>query len=177
MLGNVDGQCRLAHGRAGRQHDQVAGLHARGHAVQVVKAGGHTRDVVRVVGHLLHPVQQFDHQAVHALEALLHARAFFADVEDLLLGLVQDLVHRLALGVEGVGGDLVAGADQLAQDGALAHDLGIAADVAGAGHVLRQRVQVGQPPHLLGLAQTLQLLVDRDDVGRLAGIDQPPMAA
>jgi hypothetical protein len=50
------------------------------------------------------------------------------------------------LRVEGVGRDLVAGADQLAQDRALAHDLGITADVAGAGHVLRQRIQVGQPP-------------------------------
>jgi hypothetical protein len=30
------------------------------------------------------------HQGVHALEALLHARALFADIEDLLLGLVQD---------------------------------------------------------------------------------------
>jgi hypothetical protein len=86
----------LAHGRARGQDDHVAGLQARRHAVEVVEAGGHARDVVRVVGHLLDAVQQLHDQAVHALEALLHPRAFLADVEDLLLGLVEDLVDGLA---------------------------------------------------------------------------------
>ena len=116
--------------------------------------------------------KESDHKRVHALEALLHPRAFLADVEDLLLGLVQDRGHRFALRVEGAGGDLVAGADELAQDGALAHDLRVAPDIAGAGHILGQRVEIGQAAHLLRLAQVLQLLVDRDDVGRFGSIDQ-----
>ncbi len=163
---------RLAHGRARRQHHHIARLQARGHAIEVDETGGHAGDVVGVVGHLLHAVQQIDHQGVHGLKALLHARAFFTDVEDFLLGLVQYLVHWPPLRVEGVGGDLVAGRHQFAQDGALAHDFGIAADVAGAGHVLRQRVQVGQATYFLGLAQALQLLVHGDHVGGLAGVDQ-----
>jgi hypothetical protein len=72
------------------------------------------------------------------------ARALLADRKILRLGLVEDLRHLPALRVEGGGGDLVAGGDQLAQDGPLAHDLGVAAQVGRAGHALRQRIQVGQ---------------------------------
>jgi hypothetical protein len=172
VLGDVDGQRRLAHAGPRGQHDQVTRLESRGHAVQVVKAGGHAGDVVGVVGHLLHTVQQLHHQAVHRLEALLHARAFLADVEHLLLGLVQDALHRTALRIESAGGDLVAGTHQLAQDGALAHDLRVAADVACARDVLRQRVQVRKAAGFVGLAQVLQLLMHRDHIGRAGGVDQ-----
>jgi hypothetical protein len=99
-------------------------------------------------------------------------RALLADRQDLLLGLVEDALHGLALRIEGVGRDVVAGRDQLAQDGALAHDFRIAADIAGTGHILRQLVQVHQAADFLGLAHALQMLVDRDHVGRLAGVDQ-----
>ena len=172
MLRNVDGQGRLAHGGTRRQHHQVARLQARGHAVKIIEASGHTCDVVRVLRHLFHAVQQVDHQRVHRLKALLHARAFFPDVENFLLGLVQNLCDRLAFGVERGGGNFIAGTDQLAQNGPLPHDFAIAANVAGTGHVLRQRVQVGQTAHLIGLAQALQMLEDSDDVGRTAAIDQ-----
>ena len=64
------------------------------------------------------------------------------------------------------------GGDQLAQDRALAHDLRVAAHVGRARHALRQRVEVGQAARILGLAGHLQVLVDGDDVGRLAGADQ-----
>ena len=47
--------------------------------------------VRRVLGQLVDAVDQLHHQLVHALEALLRARAFLADVEDLALGLVEDL--------------------------------------------------------------------------------------
>ena len=99
-------------------------------------------------------------------------RAFLADAEDLAFGLVEDLGDRPALRVEGAGGDLVARRDQLAQHRALAHDLGVAPQVGRARHALRQRVQVDQAAAVLGLAEALQLLEDRDHVGRLGGIDQ-----
>ena len=73
MLGNVDRKGGLAHGRPGRQHDQVAGLQTRGHAIQVVKASGDAGDVIGVVGHLLDPVHQLNDQGVHGLETLLIA--------------------------------------------------------------------------------------------------------
>ena len=81
------------------------------------------------------------------------------------------------LRVEGVGGDFVAGGHQLAQNRALPHDLGVTADVAGTGHILGQRIEVGQATDFLGLALALQLFEHRDHIGRLAGVDQAPMAA
>ena len=79
---------------------------------------------------------------------------------------------RPALRVEGAGGDLVAGGDQLAQHRALAHDLGVAAQVGRARHALRQRVQVDEAAAFLGLAEALQLLEHGDHVGRLGRVDQ-----
>ncbi|MNT28131.1 hypothetical protein D3C72_1637950 [compost metagenome] len=155
MFGNVYRKRGLAHGGARRQHHQVARLQAAGHAVQIDKAGGNASHIDRVVRHLLHAVEQVDHQGVQRLEALLHARAFLANGKNLLLGLVQHAVHSLALRIEGVGGDLVAGRHQLAQNGALPHDFAIAADIGGAGHILCQLVQIGQPPHFFGLANAL----------------------
>ena len=109
MLGDVDRERGLAHRRPRGEHHHVAGLEARGHAIEVDEAGRHTRDVVRVVGHFADAIHELDGKRVHALETLLQARAFFADVEDLLFGFVEDLVDRLALRVEGVGRDFFAG--------------------------------------------------------------------
>jgi hypothetical protein len=71
----------------------------------------------------------------------------FADGHDSLLRGVDQGLGR-ALRVEPGGGDLVASRHQLAQDRLLAHDLGVAAHVARAGHVLRERVQVRQAARL-----------------------------
>ncbi len=136
----IDGPCR--------QDDQVARLQARGVAVEVVEAGAHAGDVLgAVLGELGDAVDQLHREHVHALEALLVAVAFLADLEDLAFGLVEDLRDGAALRIERVGGDLVAGGDQLAQDRALAHDLGVAAHVGRARHALRERVEVlpGRP--------------------------------
>ena len=138
MLGDIDGQRRFTHRRPGRQNHQITSLKAGRHFVQIVKAGRHTRHIVGVFGHLGDAVQQVHHQRVHALKALLHARALLADIEDFLLGLVQNHRHRLALRIEGVGSNLVTGGHQFTQDRALAHDFGVAADIAGTWHILRQ---------------------------------------
>ena len=74
--------------------------------------------------------------------------------------------------VKGIGGNFVAGRDQLAQDGALANNFSIAPDVAGTRHILSQGVKVAQATHALCFALILQLLVHRDDVGWLGAVDQ-----
>ena len=172
VLGDIDRQCGLAHGRARCQHHQVTRLQACGHAVQVIEACGYAGYVIRVVRHLLHPVQQLDHQGVHGLKAFAIALALLANIEDFLLGLVNNLGHRTAFGVERVGGDLVARGHQFAQNGAVAHDLGVAADIAGAGHVLRQRVEIHQPAHLIRPPLALQMLKHGNHVSGSAVIDQ-----
>ena len=77
-----------------------------------------------------------------------------------------------SLRIEGGGRDLITGADQFAQNRAIAHDLGIAANVARTRHVLGQRVQIGEPPHLLCLALVLQMLKNGNDVSWLIAVDQ-----
>ena len=172
MFGNIDSQCGFAHRGARRQDDQVTGLKARRHAVQVIKTGGHARHVIGVIGHLLDPVHEADDQGVHGLEALAIALALLANIENLLLCLVHDVRDRAALGVKRIGGDFVAGRYQFAQDGSFAHDLGVAADIAGAGHILRQRVEVDQAAHLVAVPLALQVLKHRNDIGRPVGIYQ-----
>ena len=74
--------------------------------------------------------------------------------------------------VERIGGNFIAGRDQLAQDGALANNFSIAPDVAGAWYILSQGVEVAQAAHAFCFALILQLLVHRDDIGRLGVVDQ-----
>jgi len=137
-----------------------------------IKTGGHTRHVIRVVGHLLNPVKQVHHQRVHGLETLPGACPLFPNVEDFLLSLIQNGGHRPALGIEGIGGNLITGTHQLAQNRAFTNNFGITPDIARAGHILGQRVEICQPADFLGLALILQLLKYRDHVSWFGGIDQ-----
>ena len=74
VLRNVQRKGGLAHRRARRQHDEVAFLQTRGHAVQVVITGANASHVLGAVfRQFVDPVQQRHDQFVHALEALLLA--------------------------------------------------------------------------------------------------------
>ena len=173
VLGDVERERGLAHRRPRREHDQVARLQPGGHLVEVVEAGADAGHVLSaVLGQLGHAVDQLDHQLVHRLEALLLRWPSLAVLEHTPFGFVEDLADRTPLWIEGVGGDLVAGLDQLAKHRTLAHDLGVAAQVGRARHALRQRVEVSDAAALLGLAVHLQLLEDRDHVSRLGGRHQ-----
>jgi hypothetical protein len=133
----------------------VAGLQARGHAVQVVEAGGHAGDVHGVVGHLLDAVQQVDHQRIQRLEALLVARALLADLEDLLLGLVEDALDRLPCGLKAlvaISSLALTSLRRMARSRTISHSGGCCWHWAHTAPA----VQVGQAAHLLGLAQVLQ---------------------
>ena len=173
MLADVERECGLAHRRPRREHDQVARLQPSGHAVHVVEAGAHPRHFFgAVLMQFVDAVDQLNDQRVHALEALPRARALLADLEDHAFGFVEDLRHRTALRIERVGRDLVARRDELAQHRALANDLGVAAQVGGTWHALRECVQVDETATVLGLAEALQLLEYGDHVGRLGRVDQ-----
>ena len=84
-------------GRAG-DDDQVARLQARGHLVEVDVAGRHAGDVRRVVA-VVEVVDPLEHARQHRLDleqALVAARARLGDLEDLRLGLVEQLPDLLA---------------------------------------------------------------------------------
>ena len=73
-----------------------------------------------------------------------YAVAALGDLEHPLLGAVDQLACGLALVVEDRRGDLGAGADQLPQQRALAHDLGVGAHVGGSRRVAGERAEIGK---------------------------------
>src|SRR5690606_15359869 len=99
---------------------------------------------------------------------LAPARLLLRDLEHGLLGVVEDLLAAAPLRVEDGLADLRGGADELTQDGALADDVDVGADIAGAWGVLDERRQIRQAAGLLEAAVVLQPLRDGDDVEGLA---------
>src|SRR5690606_26698525 len=100
--------------------------------------------------------------------ALASARAGFGDLEDLLLGFVDELARAQPLVVEDRSRDLGARLDQLPQEAALADDLGIRAYVCGGRRIPGECAEIGESAGFLQLAGTLELLGDGDHVARLA---------
>jgi hypothetical protein len=137
--------------RSAGDDDHVAGLEARGLHVEVVEAGrdaGDVRGMLAVV-ELLDAVHHLAQQRLDGGEALRGARAGVLDLEDLRLGLVEQ-PWPPARRIEGAGGDLVAHRHQLAQDGPLADDLGVALDVGGRRRVVGDLAEIGHAAGLLG---------------------------
>ena len=149
-------------------------LQAGGLRIDVGEAGRHTCHIRRV-GALEQFLDTLDHlrqQRLDLDEALPAARAFLGDAEHAALGFVEDLFGIASRRVQCTGGDLVTRRDQPAQHRALAHDLGIAANIGRRRRVLRQRAEVGKPARIVGLVRIAQRLEHRHRVGRLAGVDE-----
>ena len=174
VLADVDGERGLAHRRTAGHDHEVARLQAGRHLVEVDEAGRHAGDLALVVAavQLVDALDHLGQERLHGQPALGAAGALLGDREDARFGLVEDLLDLGALRVEGLAGDFVGDGDELAQHAAIAHDLGIAADVGGGWRILRHRIQVLQAADLLGLAELDKRLVHGDHVGRFASIDQ-----
>jgi hypothetical protein len=83
-----------------------------------------------------HALDHLAQQGLDGDEAVVGAVAGFGDLEDALLGLVEQRLDVAPGGIQRIAGDLVADRDQLAQDGALADDLGVARMFAAEGVLL-----------------------------------------
>jgi hypothetical protein len=105
-------------------------------------------------------------------KALRAARAVFGNRKHFGFGFVEQLTHFLALRIESVAGNFVGHRHQLAQHAAVAHDFRITPDIRRTRRVLRQRVQISKPAHVVGLAGRAERFVDRDHVGRPGRRDQ-----
>ena len=168
----VHGKTGLAHGGPPRHDDQVGGLQAGGHAVQVLEAGAQPGDISPGVEQLLDAAdgglqQRVDPLGTTGLGALL------GYLHDAPLGFIDQLIRGAPLGVEAAVGDFLGGLDQLAQAGALTDHLGIGADIRCAGGVLGKFRQVGQPPGSGQLAPGLQLVGHGNHVHGLGRFRQP----
>ena len=169
VLADVEHQAGLAHRRARRDDDQVAGLQAARLAIDVVEAGRHAGDEGLVLEQLLDLREALADQRAHRHEAGLDA--VFGDREDRALGLVEDQVGFL-IGFVGGAEDLVRREDQVAERRLLLDDLRVVLDVGRARHAVDERRDVGRAAHFLEVAGALELLLERDEIDRLAALRQ-----
>ena len=155
-------------GRAARTIE-VALLEAGRERVEVREAGPDAADLaamrVEVVEPVVGVVEQRLERAEPGVDALL------ADREQLGLGAVDRLLD-LGRVLVADAGDPPGGADQVAQDRLALDDPGVLGDVDGGRRLVRQARQVGATADRLELVAPLERLGDRDDVDRLASLEQ-----
>src|SRR5690606_15149705 len=167
----VHGEGGIIHRRTACNDDHVGRLQAAGEVVQVIKAGGQTGNCIAVVEQRVDAVDGLDQNVVDAHRAT-GFRPVLGDLEDLALGLVENLLAGTAFRRIGTVGDLVADADQFAQGGALTNDLRIGLDVGYRRCVLRQFGEISQATDLRQLPLLVQLFGQGDDVEGLVTFGQ-----
>ena len=130
VFGDVGDQGALPHRRAGGDDDQVAGLEAAGHRVDVAEAGRGAGQFDLAGRELLEPVDLVVEDV--AEDAEVGGLLFVGDFEEQFLGPLGELA-RLAVALVDPALDLLAGAEQPAQQRVLLDDLGVVLGVAGGG--------------------------------------------
>ena len=172
MLHQVHRETCLAHGGATRHDHQVRPLQPGCHAVQLGVSGAEAGDVATGVVELVDSLDRAAQQRVHFLRPA-RLGALLADLHDLALGLVDQLVRAAAFRVVAAVGNILRRLDQVPQGGAVAHYGGIGPDVGCAGGLFRQFGQVGEAARIFQLAAGVECLGDGDRVNRLIGLRQP----
>ena len=172
IFDDVHRQRGFAHGGPASDHDQIAALQAGRFLVEIRPARGNAGDGVVALEQDINPLDRARQQVLDAGEALPNAGPPLGDREHPLLGIVQQLPGIAAPGIVGAVGDFGAGADQLAANRPLADDVGIGADVGGAGRIPRQHAQIDKTPGFLQLVVVFQPLRQRQQIERLAVFGQ-----
>ena len=167
VLRDVEDEAGLAHRRPRRDEDQVRRLQAGGHLVEIDEAGRHAGDEPLVLLQLLDRREAALHEIAQRHEP--GADPVFGDREDRPLRLVEEQV-RLLLRLVRLGQDLVGRVDQAAERRLLLDDLRVVLDVGRARHAVGQRRDVGRPADLVELAAARQLLLERDEIDRVAAL-------
>ncbi len=131
VLGDVQCEGGLAHGRARGKDDQVGRLQAGGHCVEIGITGrqaGNVAAVLETTAQLFEGILQC---TGHRHEIGTAACALFGDGEHALFCRGQQLAAVTPFGLEAVVDDIRADLDQLPQHRLVTHDLGIGHDVGG----------------------------------------------
>ena len=167
VLGDVQHEAGLAHRRPRRDDHHVARLQAGRHLVQLGEPGRHARDQAAVLLQLAERVEAPLHQVGDRDEA--GADALVGDLEDALLGAVEDLVGVLGAGV-GFLQDVVRAGDQRAQRRLLLDDRRVVLDVGRARHAVDEARDVGDAADVLELRRPRQRFLQRDQVDGVAAL-------
>ena len=170
VLGDVQHQAGLPHRRPGRDDDQVGRLQAGRHLVEIGEAGGDAGDQLLARVQLLDRVEAGLREVAQRDEAV--ADLVVGDGEDRVLGLVEDDVGVL-LRLVGRREDLVGREDQVPEGGLLLDDPRVVLDVGRARHAVDQRGDVGRTADLVELAGSPELLLQRDQIDRVAALREP----
>ena len=131
MVGDLEGEGALSHGRAGGDDHEVRGLEAGGDPVEILEAAREPRHLGARFVEVADPLERLDEGVLEEDEFALGAA--LAEVVDELLG-ARDELLRLALALPAELRDLAAGADQTAQRRVLADDLRVVARIGGGRH-------------------------------------------
>ena len=166
---DVHGQGGLSHRGTGGDDVQRAALQAAGEPVDADEAAGDAGDAgVLAVEGFFDLVEGGGHDVAQTFEVGLVALA--RHFEDEALGVLQQFAQVLAL-VVAHAHDGVAGADQAAVDGLVAHDAGVIGGVGRRGHAVDDGGEERLPPQLLEQAAVLQLGAEREHVHGAAALD------
>src|SRR6185295_17785975 len=152
-----------------RDDDEIAGLKARGHAVEIVEAGGEPGDVLLAVVQLLDVLEGVLQDRPHRKGRALHTP--LGDLEDQPLRVVEQLVHVVA-GFVALPDDLGGDADQIAQEGLLPHDAPVGEQVGRGRGLLDQAREGGRAAHLLQGRAPFQLLRHGEQIHRLVALEE-----
>jgi hypothetical protein len=172
VLGNVDGERRLAHRGPARDHDEIAALQPRSQRIHLREARGHPRDVAARMAQHVQAIDRMRQDLLDRDETRAAAVPAVRDFEYALLGEVDELADAAALVAMHARGDVAADTDELAQHRVLAHDLRVGAHIGGARRLLDEARDVVETARGGELTEALEMLTDRYRVGRLAAFDE-----
>ena len=169
VLGDVEREARLADRRPSGEDDEVALLEARRERVEVGEARPDAADLAAVGVEVVEPVVGIVEERLERAEPGVDP--LLADGEQLRLGPVDRLLD-LGWVLVADAGDPARRPDQVPQDRLALDDPGVLGDVDGGRRLVREARQVGAPADRLELVLALERLGDRDDVDRLAPLEQ-----
>lgn len=173
ILGNIDGERGFTHRRAAGDDNQVAGLEAGCFFIEVGKPCRHAGNFIGIVARIKHidALYDFFQQIGHLQKALLGFGGAFGDLKHFVFRLIQKPPRVPALRIVCAAGDFRPHFGELAHNGTLAYDFGVAADVGGRRGVLRQCNQIFKSACRFQFFVPLQIFLNRNHICGTALID------
>ena len=172
VLGDVHGQRGFAHRGTRGDDDQVGGLKAAGHLVELGVVGGEAGDLLAAGVEFVERAEGVLDDRRDVDEAL--AEAVLGELEDALLGAVDDLFGFVGV-VDGFGDGVLRDVDEAAQQRLVAHDADVVLDGGPVGNAVDERRQIGDSADGFDLFAAVEFLGERDHVDRAAGLLQSRM--
>ena len=169
VLRHIQHEARLPHRRPPGDDDEVGGLEAGRHRVEIGKPARNARDKLFSGVQLLDRLEAAPRQIAKRHEPVAHV--VVRDGENRVFRLIEDGVGFL-LGLVGGRQDLVGREDQAPERRLFLDDPGVVFDVHRPRHAVDERRDVGRPADFLEVARAAQLLLEGDEIDRIAALGE-----